>query len=64
MKRKEAGACTDNGSMAVGSGAQAGGITVGSRAEEEEGHEFLGIVARIDTFRGRTNLNFQRHTHH
>jgi hypothetical protein len=50
--------------MAVGSGAQAGGITVGSRAEEEEGHEFLGIVARIDTFRGRTNLNFQRHTHH
>ena len=47
--------------MAVGNGVQAGGITVGSRVEEEEGHEFLGMLVEkefvgFDTFRGRYEL--------
>ena len=60
-EKEEAGACTDNGSMAVGSRARAGGM--GRRAEEEEGHEFLGMLvekefAGFGTFRGLVrNLN-------
>ena len=56
---EQAGACTDNGSMAVGSGARAGGM--GRRVEEEEGHEFLGMLvekefAGFGTFRGLVHL--------
>ena len=59
---EQAGACTDNGSMTVGSGARAGGMGRrvghgGESAEEEEGHEFLGMLVEKDfagfgTFRG------------